>query len=197
MNLPTQYQWLQSAGTLPRMIDMAISLLGTKEIVGRGSNRTIMEWSNELRRAGVDGLDQYSNDDIAWCGLFVAILAFRRRGIVTEVVNEPLWARNWADYGDPIAKRSTGKLVFSDDKRASLGDVLVFERGNGGHVALYIAEDSMSYHIIGGNQSNAVTVTRILKSRCLAVRRPRYIAQPASVRPYHVAASGAISSNEA
>lgn len=184
MNLPTQYQWLQSAGTLPRMVDMAINLLGTKEISGRGNNATIMEWSNELRRAGVDGLDQYSNDDIPWCGLFVAILAFRRRGIASEVVNEPLWARNWARYGQNSAQ-------------ASLGDVLVFQRPTGGHVGLYIAEDPQCYHVLGGNQSNAVTITRILKSRCLAVRRPHYVAQPASVRPFHVAASGSISVNEA
>lgn len=184
MNLPSQYAWVRNAGILPRMVDMAINLLGTKEISGQGNNATIMEWSNELRRAGVDGLDGYSNDDIPWCGLFVAILAFRRRGLATEVVADPLWARNWARYGQK-------------SPQASLGDVLVFQRPTGGHVGIYIAEDPQHYHVLGGNQSNAVTITRILKSRCLAVRRPHYVAQPASVRPFHVAASGAISTNEA
>jgi cell wall-associated NlpC family hydrolase len=99
-------------------------------------------------------------------------------------VQEPLWARNWARYGQK-------------SPQASLGDVLVFQRPTGGHAGIYIAEDPQCYHVLGGNQSNAVTITRIMKSRCIAVRRPRYVAQPASVRPYHVAASGAISSNEA
>jgi uncharacterized protein (TIGR02594 family) len=104
--------------------------------------------------------------------------------VVKEVVSFPLWARSWVNYGvkSPIA---------------SLGDLLVFERGNGGHVGFYIAEDASAYHVIGGNQSNRVCITRILKDRCIAVRRPPYATPPEAMRPYKVTASGAISTNEA
>jgi hypothetical protein len=78
-----------------------------------------------------------------------------------------------------------------------LGDVLVFTRNGGGHVGFYVAEDKDCYHVLGGNQSNSVTITRIAKSRCIAFRRPIYINTPASVKPYLVGASGAISEDEA
>lgn len=178
-----RYRWLRDLSPLPRMVAEGIALLGTKEVVGRGSNRTIISWSTELQEAFVR-ISGFSDDDIPWCGLFVAILAFRRRGLATEVVADPLWARNWARYGQK-------------SPQASLGDVLVFQRPTGGHVGIYIAEDPQCYHVLGGNQSNAVTITRIMKSRCIAVRRPIYLSTPSTVKPYHVAPSGGISRNEA
>lgn len=177
-----KYDWLDSIGTLPRTIQTALELIGTREVVGKGSNRTIIDWRDTLNQAGVK-ISGYSDDDIPWCGLFVAWVTYKRRDNAAEVVKEPLWARNWASYG------------MKADK-ASLGDVLVFVRNGGGHVGFYIAEDATCYHVLGGNQSNAVTITRIEKSRCIAVRRPPYQNQPATVRPFIVAASGAISKNE-
>lgn len=44
-----------------------------------------------------------------------------------------------------------------------LGDVLVFPRGAGGHVAFYVGEDSRHFHILGGNQDNQVSI--ILKAK--------------------------------
>jgi cell wall-associated NlpC family hydrolase len=35
-----------------------------------------------------------------------------------------------------------------------LGDVLVFRRGGGGHVALYVGEDEEAFHVLGGNQAD-------------------------------------------
>ncbi len=46
-----------------------------------------------------------------------------------------------------------------------LGCVLVFTRNGGGHVGLYLGEDSTHYHVLGGNQSNSVNVMRIAKGR--------------------------------
>lgn len=177
-----KYDWLNTIGTLPRTIQTALELIGTREVVGKGSNRTIMDWRDMLNQAGVK-ISGYSDDDIPWCGLFVAWATYKRRDNAAEVVKEPLWARNWASYGNKADK-------------ASLGDVLVFVRNGGGHVGFYIAEDATCYHVLGGNQSNAVTITRIEKSRCIAARRPPYHNQPATVRPFIVAASGAISKNE-
>lgn len=183
MTLPTQYEWLNKIGTLPKMVSLGLSLLGTKEVVGKGSNKTILAWRDLLNQNGVK-VEGYSDDDIPWCGLFVAFLAFLRRNIASEVVESPLWARNWANYGEKSPE-------------ASLGDILVFVRNGGGHVGIYIGEDSTAYHVLGGNQSNNVTITRILKSRCIAVRRPKYNSKPESVKPYKLKATGGISKNEA
>lgn len=194
--IPEKYKWLNNIGTLPRMVAEGLQLLGTKEVVGKGSNKTIISWRDTLNQNGVKIIG-YGDDDIPWCGLFIAFLAFLRRKIASEVVSSPLWARSWENYGTPVASLVRGALKFHDDLKASLGDILVFSRNGGGHVGIYIAEDKTSYHVLGGNQSNAVTITRILKSRCVAVRRPAYNSQPESVRPFVVAASGKISSNEA
>lgn len=107
----------------------------------------------------------------------------RHRAGKNPVAN-PLWARNWAAFGDDVL-------------HPGLGDVLVFVRDGGGHVGFYVAEDATAYHVLGGNQSNRVSITRVAKERCVARRRPRYIETPTSVKPYRVAASGALSSNEA
>ena len=78
-----------------------------------------------------------------------------------------------------------------------LGDVLTFKRDGGGHVALYVGEDAGFYHVLGGNQSDQVCITRIARSRLHKARRPKYNAQPANVRKIALAASGKVSSNEA
>ena len=180
MNIPSEYAWLSTIGTLPKTIQEALKLFGVQEVVGKGSNKTIIGWRDELNAAGVK-IEGYGDDDIPWCGLFAAIVAHRAG---KPVVKDPLWARNWANFG-------------SKSPAASLGDCLVFVRNGGGHVGWYIAEDATSYYVLGGNQSNRVCITRIAKDRCIAVRRPPYQAQPASVTPRKVKAGGALSKNEA
>jgi uncharacterized protein (TIGR02594 family) len=183
MNTPSNYQWLDSIKSLPKNIRIGLDNIGVQEVVGKGSNKTIMAWRDELNQAGVR-ISGYSDDDIAWCGLFAAIVSYRRMKAAGEVVKDPLWAKNWAKYG-------------IKSPQAGLGDVLVFSRNGGGHVGFYVAEDSSAYHILGGNQSNKVCIARISKDRCIAVRRPPYKVVPVSVKPYSVKASGVISTNEA
>lgn len=181
--IPSQYRWLESLKGLPNTIKYALAEYGVQEVVGKGSNKTILAWRDELNLATAK-ISGFSDDDIPWCGLFAAIICYRRMKKASEVVKEPLWARSWLKYG----VRATSP---------SLGDVLVFERGSGGHVGFYVGEDATCYHVLGGNQSNRVCISRVLKSRLLAARRPPYITIPAAVKPYHLAASGEVSRNEA
>ena len=174
--IPQQYKFLEAIEELPRMVKIGLSQLGTKEIAGVGNNATILSWAKEL---GIS--NTYNADSIPWCGLFIALVV-KRSG--REPIDKPLWARSWAQWG----KRA---------QVAMLGDVLVFAREGGGHVGIYIAEDNDCYHVLGGNQSDAVTITRIKKIRCIAVQRPAYNNQPASVKQYIVSATGSISANEA
>jgi uncharacterized protein (TIGR02594 family) len=126
----------------------------------------------------------YSDDDIAWCGLFAAIICYRRLKNAAEVVKDPLWARNWAKYGRKADK-------------PAIGDILVFSRGNGGHVGFYVGEDATHYHVLGGNQGNRVSIVRIEKSRLIAARRPPYAVVPAGAVPRRLASTGTVSKNEA
>ena len=70
----------------------------------------------------------------------------------------PYWARNW--------------LLFGRYTQPITGAVLVFERGSGGHVGFAIGQDDTNFFVLGGNQSDAVTIARISKSRLLGARWP-------------------------
>ena len=162
--------------TSPRILVQAVKLIGTKEIVGKAHNPIILDWAKQL------GIKAYTNDEIPWCGLFIAYCA-HKAGV--EVVDSPLWALNWAKYG---TKESTPML----------GDVLTFKRDGGGHVGLYVGEDRTHYHVLGGNQNNQVNVMRIAKTRLHQARRTAWkIAQPSNVRKIELSNKGIISTNEA
>jgi uncharacterized protein (TIGR02594 family) len=173
--LPKQYAWLAREPG-PRILVEFLKLYGTTEKVGAGNNPAIMGWAREL------GLERvYTADSIPWCGLGMAIVA-KRAG--KPVVESPLWALSWSKFGKPA-------------DRPMLGDILTFKRDGGGHVGIYVGEDSTHYHVLGANQSDSVCVTRIAKARLHAARR-LYNVQPANVRVVKLAAGGApVSTNEA
>jgi uncharacterized protein (TIGR02594 family) len=169
------YAWLKKE-TAPKILVEAVKHIGVKEIVGKQHNPTILSWAKAL------GLEKvYTNDEIPWCGLFVAYCA-HAAGL--DVVKHPLWALNWNKYGNVA-------------KVAMLGDVLTFTRNGGGHVGIYVGEDATHYHVLGGNQNNSVSVSRIAKDRLSQARRTAWkVAQPASVRVVHLAAKGIVTTNE-
>lgn len=173
--LPAAYAWLRDE-TGPRMVLEALKLYGTLEAPGARDNPTIIGWARE-----VDLIKTYSHDSIPWCGLFMAVVA-KRSG--KPIVDSPLWALSWADFG---------RLAPAP----MLGDVLTFKRDGGGHVALYVGEDAGAYHCLGGNQSDKVCITRIAKSRLYRARRPAYNVQPDNVRKVTLVANGKLSTNEA
>lgn len=176
MNLPKSYDWLKFEGA-PRHLLKALELYGVEEKVGTANNPVIMGWAKEV------GLgNTYKADSIPWCGLFMAVVMKRAS---REPVKDPLWAMNWTNFGVPINK-------------PMLGDVLIFTRNGGGHVGIYIGEDRAAYHVLGGNQGNAVNVKRIAKERLTAVRRPAYNLQPANIRRIELTnTGGGLSINEA
>lgn len=173
----SKFAWLDSLSPLPRMVVEARKLVGIVEKPGQSSNPIIMGWADEL---GGTVEDVYTADSVAWCGLFMAIVA-KRAG--KTPVTDPLWALNWGKFGELAGQ-------------PALGDVLTFIRPGGGHVALYIGEDQTAYHVLGGNQSDQVCYDRIDKTRLRAARRPAYMNKPATVKPYILAAEGTLSTNE-
>ena len=161
----------------PKILVEAVKLINTREVVGKVHNPVIMAWAKDLSLQKI-----YTADEIPWCGLFIAY-ACHKAGV--DVIDKPLWALSWAKWGTEV-------------KEPMLGDILTFKRDGGGHVGIYVGEDQDCYHVLGGNQGNAVSVTRILKSRLYKARRTAWkIAQPANVRKVVLTAKGAISQNEA
>lgn len=179
--LPSAYSWLRDLDPLPRHLVAALDLLGTVERASAADSPVIMGWRDELAAAGIK-IAGYSADSVPWCGLFVRYVMFKAQ---REGVEGPLWALNWSKWGE-------------DGGQPELGDLLTFKRPGGGHVAFYIAEDRQGYyHVLGGNQSDAVNIMRIAKTRMHACRQPPYQSKPATVRPRIVSAGGVISENEA
>jgi uncharacterized protein (TIGR02594 family) len=173
MTLPKPYAWLTKEPG-PKMLKEALKLYGTQEKTGDGNNPEILAWAKEC------GIVGYSADSVPWCGLFMAVVAWRAG---KSIADKPLWAKSWAKWG-------------TQAPHPQIGDVLVFSRPGGGHVGLYVGEDALCYHILGGNQGDAVSIVRISTLRCIAVRRMYSIAAPANVRAVMLVSSGKVSTNE-
>jgi uncharacterized protein (TIGR02594 family) len=178
MHIPKSYQWLVNEPG-PKMLKIALGMYGIIEKPGTENNKQIIDWAAEV---GGRVEDVYKADSIPWCGLFMAVVA-KRAGYALP--KDPLWALNWGTFGRHV-------------DIAMLGDTVVLTRpGGGGHVALYVGEDKTSVHLLGGNQSDAVTVSRMAKSRIYAVRRPLFkIGPPPNIRQIWLTTGGKLSINE-
>lgn len=174
MTLPDQYKWLENS-THPLIIE-ALKLYGVHEVEGGGDNPTILAWAKEL------GISWYTHDATPWCGLFMGIVA-KRAGDPFDP-NKLLSALAWAEYGGP-------------PQIATQGDVLVFKRTGGGHVGLYVGEDTEAYHVLGGNQADQVDIARVTKERLFAVRTSIKFAHYAPLQKTILSSSGVLSQNEA
>lgn len=166
--LPPLYQYLV-AEQAPKILLEMLQFYGLKEAPGDADNPVIVGWADEMHIPG------YKHDATAWCGLTAAISA-KRAGYEPPI--QPLWALNWRTWGNPVSQ-------------PMLGDVLVYQRPEGGHVGLYVGEDSRHFHVLAGNQGDAVSIkpltratwTRGMSLGLVAVRRsPWRIGQPDNVR---------------
>jgi uncharacterized protein (TIGR02594 family) len=104
---------------------------------------------------------------LPWCGDYVETCI--RNSLPREIFSSkldanPYWARNWLHFGLRVTP--------------CYGAVLVFKRGNGGHVGFGVGEDATDYYVLGGNQSNAVNITRISKDRLLGATWPKTFDKP-------------------
>lgn len=137
----------------PAWMDQARALVGLKEKPGSAHESRIVEFFAEAGHAWV------KDDETAWCAAFANAM-LKRAGVEgTGKLN----ARSFLDWGAPLNKPRVGCVV-------------VFSRGNPkgwqGHVGFYVGEDSRYIRVLGGNQSNAVTISRYSKSRLLGYRWP-------------------------
>jgi uncharacterized protein (TIGR02594 family) len=152
------WKMLEPNDPLPSVIEFSPwhstmrAITGTKEVPGSKNSPIIMDWVKVIGERFPKFkkyLRGYSGDSIAWCGLTEAY-CMAVNGI--EPVEEFLWAQNWAKHGQPLTK-------------PVVGAVLVFKRIGGGHVGHYESESRTHYVVRGGNQSDAVNLTKMAKSQ--------------------------------
>lgn len=172
-------KFLQALPNSPRIIREWLAINNVKETPGSGNNPIIMGWIKELGPK----FAWIKDDKTAWCSTAQAVVGLRAKKDVSMVTAAAI---SWVGFGKKIAKTD-----------AVLGDILVFQRKGGHHVGTYVAESPTSFYIFGGNQSDKVCITRILKNRLLDVRRPLYNVMPEGCKKYYVSDQGSISINEA
>ena len=96
-----------------------------------------------------------------WCGDFVGTcirIALPDESLLGAPDTNPYWARNW--------------LLFGQAVQPIPGAVLIFEHGSGGHVGFAVGQDDTHFFVLGGNQSDAVTIAPVAKSRLLGAHWP-------------------------
>ena len=134
--------------------DEAMRLIGLTEDTGPSSNPKILKMAKDLDLA-------YKDDDLPWCGLFVA------HCIGSTLPDEPLpanplGARSWESFGVAVEPQRGALMTFwRESMKSGLG-----------HAGFYHSETENDYRILGGNQSNMVNIMSVGKDRHVGARWP-------------------------
>jgi uncharacterized protein (TIGR02594 family) len=139
-----------------KVYKIAESYIGTHEIPGEDDNPKIVEFFAKVGHSWV------KDDETAWCAAFVGACLEEAGYKSTKKLN----ARSYLEWGDAVMPNQAEK-----------GDVIIFWRESPqswkGHVAFFHSYDANgNLNVLGGNQSNAVTIETYKKGRLLGVRRP-------------------------
>ena len=138
----------------PKWLVIALQEIGVKEIPGPIHNPRIVEYHHTT------SLDSKyaSRDETHWCSSFVNWCLEKANYEGTDSA----LARSWYHWGKKI----------STPRR---GCVTVFSRPGqpwAGHVGFYIGETPTRIKLLGGNQNNAVNISKYWKKRLLGYRWP-------------------------
>lgn len=169
---------MQNSGSVLVWFEEAKSLLGTKEAKGNPNNPVILDWAENLDIG-------YPGDEVPWCGLFVAhCIGSTLPG--EALPGNPLGARQWATFGEATTPKLGAVMVFWRESKRSFK----------GHVGFYNGEDNGAYQILGGNQSDQVSLAWVGKDRLLEARWPTS-ARSLTSKAVTKTKTGGLSTNEA
>lgn len=130
-----------------------------------GHNPKVLAYFNDAGHGWV------GDDETAWCAAFVGAM-LKRAGMQGT---GKLTARSYLEWGRPV-----------DLAHAREGDIVVFKRGNSswqGHVAFFVRRAGTHIEVLGGNQSDAVKISRYAVADLLGVRRAYVMTPPVSAQP--------------
>lgn len=137
----------------PEWMAEAWQRLGARELPGNRHNRDIVAMFRDAGRPEV------TRDEVPWCAAFVGAVLERAGRAGTN----SLRARSYLEWGEALAA-------------PRLGAIVVLSRGSNpaaGHVGFWLGETAGTHILLGGNQSDAVTVQGFAKARLLGLRWPR------------------------
>jgi uncharacterized protein (TIGR02594 family) len=139
----------------PPWLKRAFADLGLHELPGAAAKPRIVEMYAKA------GHPEMKSDEVAWCSAAVNtwMVESNNRGTGS------LAARSWLAWGRAVDMRRT----------IPRGAVLIFRRGNSswqGHVCLCLEDRDGTLTVIGGNQSDGVTIARYRKAALIGARWP-------------------------
>lgn len=144
----------------PRWLDFAWADLGVAEDTGATSNPRVVAYYADA------GVPAVSDDSTAWCAAFVGA-CLQRAGVPGT---RSLMARSYLDWGTPLDVPAYGAIaVLSRTADPALG-----------HVGFLLAATASQVVLLGGNQSNRVSVEAFDRGRLLGLRWPAAAPPPAA-----------------
>jgi uncharacterized protein (TIGR02594 family) len=137
------------------LYDLAQRFVGIKEIGERGKDHPLIQFGFSLC-----GMSTETPDEVPWCSAWLQIPPW----LLRLPRSKSAAARSWLLVGIPQHTRD-----------AQLGDVVVLSRGSNpaqGHVGLFAGwGPNGEVLLLGGNQSNSVSIEGFDATRILGVRR--------------------------
>ena len=139
-----------------KIVEVALSQWGVKEIKGEVDNPAIVKYFNEIGHTWV------KDDETAWCSAFINWCALKAGLEKSGALN----ARSWLNKGINV------------DNNPNIGDIVIFWRESRqswkGHVGIFIKEKKGLIYTLGGNQSGGiVNIKGYPVSKFLGYRRLR------------------------
>lgn len=135
-----------------RWLKAAWREFGQAERAGNSHNPRIVAFYRDV------GHPDVVRDEVAWCAAFCGA-CLERSGVRST---RSLLARSYLKWGVALTEPRVGCIA-------------VFSRGSDpgqGHVGFWLGETDDAVVVLGGNQSNAVSVARYPRSRLLGLRWP-------------------------
>lgn len=149
---------------------LALQERGTLEGEGEKNNPVVLQYYKDA------GFPEIDADSVSWCGAYIGAM-LERAGYASA---KSLVARDYLNWGKKLTKPKQGCIA-------------VFWRSSPrswqGHVGFFVKEDSTHVWVLGGNQSNAVNISKYPKARLLGYRWP---VTGANSRTYRASAAGIV-----
>lgn len=136
---------------------IALRFVGMKEVPGVAANPAILAML-QLDQAWPTG------DHVPWCSAFINYCTW----LLDLPRSKNLMARSWLEVGTPIDLKDAIPAYDVVVLRNAVDD------GKSGHVGLFTGRpplDSKNVWILGGNQSDQVSIAQYSVERVLGVRR--------------------------
>ena len=149
----------------PPWLKRAFADLGLHELPGTAAKPRIVDMYAKA------GHPEIKSDDVAWCS--AALNTWMVESSIRGTGS--LAARSWLAWGRAVDFRKT----------IPRGAALIFRRGNSswqGHVCLCLEDRDGIVTVIGGNQSDAVTIARYRKVALIGARWPDTVSNSRTIQ---------------